>query len=114
MDDACLFQAFLDVAAQWALTDDQCRALLGAPESTFKRWKEKGPLLRGSERERIALISSIYLGLHSIFGHGNEVIANGWIKTANVDFNNRPPLDLALTGGITALLRIAAYIANAQ
>jgi len=91
-------RTFFHVAAAWALSSEQQRALLGwPPESTFYKYKAgQVGTLAYDMLIRISLVLGIYKDLHVLYPEAD--LANRWVKLPN----NNP-----LFGGKTALALMA-------
>lgn len=98
-------RTFFQVAATWALTNEEQRALLGwPPESTFYKYKagEVGTLAYDMLM-RVSLVLGIYKDLHILYPEAE--LANRWVKLPNSNalFGGRPALALMTEAGIDGL-----------
>ena len=101
-------RAFFRIAAEWSLSNEEQRALLGwPPESTFYKYKagEIG-VLSYDMLMRISLVLGIYKDLHILYPEPD--LANRWIKLPNSNplFGGQPALALLAGGGMDGLYQV--------
>jgi hypothetical protein len=105
-------RTFFNIAAEWALTGEQQRVLLGGvPASTFHKWKGGSVgTLSFDQLERVSLVLGVYKGLRLLFADDSGGVR--WRKAANGDrpFGGRAPLDRMLRGSIDDLYAVRRYI----
>jgi hypothetical protein len=105
-------RTFFNIAAEWELSVDQQRVLLGgvAP-STYHKWKGGAPgTLSYDQIERVSLVLGIYKGLKLLFADDSGGVR--WLKAANSDrpFVGGTPLDRMLRGSIDDLYAVRRYL----
>jgi hypothetical protein len=101
-------RTFFNIAAAWALTVQEQRALLGWPAaSTFHKYKsgEHGTLSFDT-LTRISLVLGIYKSLQVLYPEPE--FADHWVRMPNSHelFGGRPALSLMADGGIDGLYRV--------
>jgi hypothetical protein len=101
-------RTFYNIAAAWALTVQEQRALLGWPAaSTFHKYKsgEHGTLSFDT-LTRISLVLGIYKSLQVLYPEPE--FADHWVRMPNSHelFGGRPALSLMVDGGIDGLYRV--------
>lgn len=104
-------RTWLTIAAAWRLTDTQAARLLGAPLSTYRRWKRAPQVTLGvNHMERLSLLLGIYKNLEILLP--NPDAADGWVKKANRNpvFGGRRPLDRMLGGLTQDLLAVRRHL----
>jgi hypothetical protein len=105
-------RTFLNIAAEWGLTVDQQRLLLGGVAgSTYHKWKAGAVgTLSYDQLERISLVLGIYKALRLLFA--NDASGLRWLKAANTDlpFAGGSPLDRMLRGSIDDLYATRRYL----
>jgi hypothetical protein len=105
-------RTFFNIAAEWGLTGEKQRVLLGGvAASTYHKWKSGSVgTLSYDQLERISLVLGIYKGLRLLFADDASGIR--WLKAANTDlpFSGGPPLDRMLRGSIDDLYAVRRYI----
>jgi hypothetical protein len=105
-------RTFFNIAAEWGLSVDQQRILLGGvPASTYYKWKAGAVgTLSHDQLERISLVLGIYKGLKLIFA--DESGGLRWFKAANTDlpFGGGSPLGRMLRGSIDDLYAVRRYL----
>ena len=101
-------RTFFNLAARWALTLDEQRALLGWPSrSTLFAWKkDQSTALSYDTLTRLSLLFGIYKALHILYP--DDAFADGWIKLPNANplFANRAPLDVMVRGDVEAIYAV--------
>jgi hypothetical protein len=105
-------RTFFNIAAEWGLTVEPQRMLLGgvAP-STYHKWKAGSVgTLSYDQLERISLVLGIYQALKLLFA--DDAGGVRWLKAANTDlpFAGGSPLDRMLRGGIDDLHAVRRYL----
>jgi hypothetical protein len=101
-------RTFFNVAAVWALSVNDQRALLGWPAaSTYHKYKarEHGALSFDT-LTRLSLILGIYKSLQVLYPE--QPFADAWIRMPNSNplFGGSTPLSFMIDGGIDALFRV--------
>jgi hypothetical protein len=101
-------RSFFNVAADWQLTTEEQRALLGwPPESTYFKYKsgQIGTLSYDS-LIRISLVLGIYKALGILYPEPD--LAHRWIRLPNSNplFGGRPALALMTENGIDGLYQV--------
>ena len=103
--------AFFSIAAEWNLSIDQQRNLLGEPKkTTFFSWKKtKKSSLNKDTLDRISYLLGIYKSIHILF---SDSTALEWIKNKNKDplFNGLSPLEYMLEGSVVNLADVRRYL----
>ena len=105
-------RTFFRIAADWQLSAQDTRTLLGSPpESTFYKWKagQAGQIGR-DVLERVSYVLGIYKALHTLLP--NTASADGWIKRPNSAsiFGGRSALDLMRSGNVADLYLVRQYL----
>src|SRR5215210_1901676 len=101
-------RAFFNIAAAWALTVHEQRALLGWPAaSTFHKYKSGDHgTLSFDTLTRISLVLGIYKSLQVLYPEPE--FADHWVRMPNSHelFGGRPAVSLMVDGGIDGLYRV--------
>jgi hypothetical protein len=101
-------RTFFNIAAAWALTVHEQRALLGWPAtSTFHKYKSRDyGTLSFDTLTRISLVIGIYKSLQILYPQPE--FADHWVRMPNSHelFGGRPALALMVDGGIDGLYRV--------
>ncbi|MEP4433958.1 MAG: antitoxin Xre-like helix-turn-helix domain-containing protein, partial [Hyphomicrobiales bacterium] len=108
---SAVVKAIVRTADAWQLTNAEAAALFDVPIATWSRMKAgayKGNLDQ-DKVTRASLIVGLFKGLRLLF-HGP--LTYGWPKAANSgpDFGGKSPIDLMISGGIPAMLRVRQHI----
>ncbi|GAB5095367.1 MbcA/ParS/Xre antitoxin family protein [Caballeronia sp. HLA56] len=106
-------RAFLNIARDWSLSNEEQIVLLGSPgRSTFFKWKNApdSARLTRDTLERLSLILGIYKALQILLPE--PAAADTWIKRPNTapPFGGRPALARMLAGNISDLLAVRQYL----
>ena len=105
-------EAFFNICADWGLSAEQERTLLGGPpRSTFFKWKkERGGVLGRDVLERVSYLLGIYKALHILLP-SNEA-ARAWVSKPNAAplFNGRSALEHMLGGNVVDLADVRRYL----
>jgi hypothetical protein len=105
-------RTFLTIAAEWGLTVEEQRVLLGGiSNSTYHNWKGgRIGTLSYDQLERISLVLGIYKALRLLFA--DEATGLRWLKAANEDlpFGGSAPLARMLRGSIDDLYAVRRYL----
>ncbi len=99
------------IAARWELTDAQAARLLGAPLSTYRRWKAKPNVtLDVGQTERLSLLLGIFKALEILLPRAEA--ADAWVKQPNSNplFAGRSPLERMLRGFTEDLVVVRRYL----
>jgi len=103
--------AFFSIAAEWGLSIDQQRNLLGEPKkTTFFSWKKTRKFsLNRDTLDRISYLLGIYKAIHILFA---DSTALEWIRNRNKDplFNGLSPLEYMLEGSVVNLADVRRYL----
>ena len=103
--------AFLNIARDWKLSNEEQMQLLGVPRSTFFKWKEeKTGRLSHDTLERISYILGIYKALQILLPL--QTAADDWIKKPNMAplFGGRSALDRMVSGNVSDLYVVRQYL----
>lgn len=103
--------AFLNIARDWKLSNEEQMQLLGVPRSTFFKWKEeKTGRLSHDTLERISYILGIYKALQILLPL--QTAADDWIKKPNTAplFGGRSALARMLSGNVADLYVVRQYL----
>lgn len=103
-------RAFVNLAAQWGLTDEQAAILMGdVSVRTYRRWKV-GDLGRAGidVAARLSNLMGIHKALRLLFKEPAR--GYGWIKRPNEAFAGASALDVMLGGQITDIMRVRRYL----
>ena len=99
--------AFFAVAERWELRNEDAMALLGGVSHGryYELKKNRKGLLSQDELTRISLLIGIFKALNILF---SQRLANQWASrpNSNAMFNNIPPLQLLVRGGVPAMLGV--------
>lgn len=105
-------RTFFNIAAEWGLTGEQQRVLLGGvPPSTYHKWKGGSVgTLSYDQLERISLVLGVYKALKLLFA--DDASGVRWLKASNTDlpFTGGRPLDRMLRGSIDDLYAVRRYL----
>mgnify|MGYP001555895184 CR=1 FL=1 len=105
-------RTFFNIAAEWRLTGEQQRLLLGGvASSTYHKWKAGSVgTLSYDQIERISLVLGIYQALKLLFA--DEASGPRWLKAVNTDgpFAGFAPLARLLRGSIDDLYAVRRYL----
>lgn len=105
-------RTFFRIVADWQLSAQDTRALLGSPpESTFYKWKSGQVGQVGRDvLERVSYVLGIYKALQILLP--NPSSADGWIKRSNSSpvFAGRSALDVMLSGNVADLYLVRQYL----
>ena len=118
-ESEALIKAFFNLVAEWGLTADHARALLGHPgKSRFYDLRKGLPravhALSDDELDRLAYLTGIYFGLGILFSPENTL---NWLRNPAqaTDGFTRPwgtaaPLDHMLAGKMEHLIDVYRYV----
>jgi uncharacterized protein (DUF2384 family) len=107
------FRAFLALADQWQLAEqDQLALLGGVGRSTFYRWKEHPPSSLDKDRmDRLSLLLGIHRNLMDLFGTAE--MRTSWLHSQRPGepfFEGRTPLRIMTEGTIADLTLVRDYL----
>ena len=105
---ASAIKGFLEIAAEWQLTESQARGLLGGiASSTFHAWKSQPSKHKLTQDTllRISLVIGIYKALHIYFG---EEWADRWVTLGNRGsmFAGAAPIDYMIRHGQPGMFQV--------
>jgi hypothetical protein len=109
-EGAAMARAIVNLFAQWDLTDEQARTLLGSISlSTWARWK-KGTIgnVPRDLKARLSNLMGIHKALRIIFKDKERVY--GWVKRENEAFGGASALNIMMGGEMTDLMRVRHYL----
>ena len=105
-------RTFFNIAAEWGLSVERQRVLLGGvPSSTYHKWKSGAVgTLAYDQLERVSLVLGIYKALKLLFA--DDAGGTRWLKAANTDlpFAGSSPLERMLRGSIDDLYAVRRYL----
>jgi Protein of unknown function (DUF2384) len=108
-------RAFARIAAQWGLSIDEQRRLLGEPpRSTFFAWR-KQPDKAGLPRdtlERLSNLLGIYKSLQILLP--DAAAADAWVRKPNTAFGGQSALAQMLAGNVSDLNRVRRLLDAAR
>ena len=107
-------RVWFNIARDWRLRDVDAARLIGAPESTYRRWKKRPEItLDIGQIERLSLLLGIYKALQMLLPR--EDAADAWIRQPNdnVLFQGTTPLARML-GGLTEDLAVVRRYLDAE
>lgn len=106
--------AFERIAESWELNPEESATLLGVSSRTAYRILREGHRehARPDTLERISHLVHIYEGLGALFGRTE--IARTWVRRANMDFGEQPPLKRMLHGTVQDLIVVRDYLDRAR
>jgi len=98
----------------WSVGSRRSYKILGAPASTYYKWKndpEKARLSR-DQFERLSYVFGIYKSLQIHLP--DTVIADFWVNRANTAplFSGHRPIDLMARGLVSDLFRVREHLAS--
>ncbi len=100
-------KAFFAIVEKWELRNEDAMALLGGTSNGrfYELKKTRDGLLSQDELTRISLLIGIFKALNILF---SQRLANQWTSRPNSNgmFNNAPPLQLLLRGGVPGMLGV--------
>ena len=104
--NAVAAQMFFRLAAEWGLSRQQQRTLLGQPsERTFYRWRSgQVAHLPHDTLERISVLIGIREATHVLLPIAER--ANAWVKRPNSEFGGRSALDIMMMGRVENLYQV--------
>jgi hypothetical protein len=109
---AAAVRSMSSLARAWGLTVEQlCTLLGGVPPSTWHAWASRPPRDLGVDRlTRVSYLLGIYSALHVLYP--DSVLADQWVSrpNTNVLFDGQRPLDMLLSGGITAMAPVRSLL----
>lgn len=103
-------KAFLKLADEWSLVNDEAASLLGLSPSSYDRLKRGAqPELSQDQLTRVSAIVGIYKGLQLLFA---DDAGDNWVRLANTGplFSGRTPIEAMIGGGIPAMLDVRRYV----
>lgn len=103
-------KAFLKLAGEWRLVNDEAARLLGVSPSSYDRLKRGAqPELSQDQLTRISAIVGVYKGLQLLFA---DDASDRWVRLANDGplFAGRTPIEAMIAGGIPAMLDVRRYV----
>jgi hypothetical protein len=105
-------RTFLAIAAEWGLTVEEQRLLLGSiSNSTYHNWKGgRIGTLSYDQLERISLVLGVHKALRLLFA--DDATGPRWLRAVNTDlpFAGRSPLARMLRGSIDDLYAVRRYL----
>lgn len=100
-------EAFFAIVDKWEVRNEYAMALLGGASHGryYELKKNRKGLLSQDELTRISLLIGIFKALNILF---SQRLANEWTTRPNSNpmFNNAPPLDLLIHGGVPGMLGV--------
>ena len=108
--DSTAFKAYVRLAKDWRLTNQESCDLLGVQEDAYGAWKTDLTKARLSDDQimKLSYPFNIYDGLHRIFG--DPQFANEWVRLKNTEFNEKAPLSLLFTGDLAGFQTVHKLI----
>ena len=99
--------AFFALADKWDLRNEDAMGLLGGISHGryYELKKNRKGLLSQDELTRISLLIGVFTALNILF---SQRLANQWPSrpNSNAMFNNAPPLQLLVRGGVPAMIAV--------
>jgi uncharacterized protein (DUF2384 family) len=99
--------AFFALVEKWDLRNEDAMALLGGASHGryYELKRSRKGLLSQDELTRISLLIGIFKVLNILF---SQRLANQWASrpNSNVMFNNAPPLQLLVRGGVPGMIGV--------
>lgn len=99
--------AFFSIVEKWQLRNEDAMELLGGTSHGryYQLKKNRKGLLSQDELTRISLLIGIFKALNILF---SQRLANQWTSRPNSNpmFNNAPPLDLLVRGGVPGMIGV--------
>lgn len=113
-DGAAGLRTFFGIMQAWSVDAGQSMTILGAPASTYYKWKadpEKARLSR-DQFERLSYVFGIYKALQILLP--DSVIADSWVNRENAAplFSGHRPIELMSHGLVSDLYRVREHLAS--
>ncbi len=109
-------RAYPNIARTWGLKEAEAARLLGAPVSTYRRWKQapERAALDVNHLERLSLILGIYKDLQILLPLKDA--AESWVQRPNTNplFGGRPPIERMLGGQVGDLVVVRQHLDAAR
>ena len=104
-------EAFFAIGEKWHLRNEDAMVLLGGASNGryYELKKKRHGLLSQDELTRVSLLIGIFKALNILF---SERLANEWVSRPNSNpmFNDAPPLELMIRGGVPAMISMRRLI----
>jgi hypothetical protein len=103
-------KAFLKLADEWRLVNDEAASLLGVSASSYDRLKRGAqPELNQDQLTRISALVGVYKGLQLLFA---DEASDRWVRLANTGplFGGKTPVEAMISGGIPTMLDVRRYV----
>lgn len=101
----------------WKLSTEEQLDALGfsvTNRAVLARYRRGEPMAASRDTlERAGHLLGIHKNLRLLFPHNRE-LAYAWMKTRNLAFQNRPPIDVIREFGFAGLLMVLAYLDRAR
>lgn len=101
----------------WKLTTEEQLELLGlavANRAALSRYRKGEPLATNRDLlERVGYLLGIHKNLRLLFPHNRE-LAYTWMRTRNIAFEGRTPVETIQEWGFPGLLMVRAYLDRAR
>ena len=115
-DRRVIAKMIMRLFASWTLTSDEMGSVLGLSPSnnrTLDKLRQGSPIaLSRHSIERAGHFLGIHKNLRLLFPR-NRDLAYAWMKTSNLAFNGRTPIEMIGEHGLTGLLMVRAYLDQA-
>lgn len=112
-DRQAICRMLAQLFVHWKLTDDECLAVLGLPpedHAGLARFRDCDPVaLSPGSLERAGHLLGIHKNLRRLFPENRE-LAYGWMKTNNLAFDGKTPINAISEKGLAGLLAVRAYL----
>jgi hypothetical protein len=114
VDRRAAVQGAFHIMRAWGVSNEQVRALLGAPaKRTFFAW-QRGDVKRvpADVLRRIGYLAGIYKALQILYSDADS--ADTWVKRPNRAFGEQTPLQRMCAGDVTDLAAVRSYLDAAR
>lgn len=109
---AAAMRTYPNIARDWGLKENEAALLLGAPDSTYRRWRKapEDARLDVNQLERMSLILGIYKALQILLPRADA--ADSWLRRPNNNprFAGQPPLERLRSGQVSDLYVVRQYL----
>ena len=115
-DRRVIAKMFMRLFACWTLTSDEMGSALGlspSDHSTLEKLRNGSPVaLSRHSMVRAGHLLGIHKNLRRLFPL-NRDLAYAWMKTSNLAFDSRTPIEVIGEHGLTGMLMVRAYLERA-
>ncbi|MDW5377354.1 antitoxin Xre-like helix-turn-helix domain-containing protein [Halomonas sp. HP20-15] len=109
---AAVMRTLPNIAKEWRLSGPDMAHLLGAADSTYRRWKARPETARldANQFERASYVLGIYKALKLLLP--DQTAIDHWLHTRNANpvFNGQAPIDRLKAGKMGDLFVVRQYL----